>query len=102
MKNYEFGLPITSSKFSFIFVNLICFDHRISVWKVKVLSTHCMKCILLQLPITLKSKMETKSSQIKKKETHEPTMLLPPHKMLNDMTKWQAIFVTEQNTNTRA
>jgi hypothetical protein len=31
MKNYDFGLPITSSNFSFIFVNLICFDHRISV-----------------------------------------------------------------------
>jgi hypothetical protein len=37
--------------------------------------------------VTLTSKMETKSSQKKKEETHEPTMLLPPHKMLNGMTK---------------
>jgi hypothetical protein len=47
MKNYEFGLPITSSKFSFIFVNLLCFGDRISVRNVKILSAwnaFCYNC----------------------------------------------------------
>jgi hypothetical protein len=95
MKNYDFGLHITSSKLSF-FINLICFDHHISVWKVKVLSTHYMKWILLQMPITLKSKMETKSSQKRRRRKHMSQQCYCPHiKMLNDMTKWQSIFDTK-------
>jgi hypothetical protein len=66
MKNYEFGLPITSLKFSFIFVNLICFGDHISVRKVKILSTHCMKCILLKLPSHWKAKW--KPNRHKKEE----------------------------------